>query len=338
MSVSVIVSNMNGARFLPRLLETLHAQQNVETEIIIVDRMSKDESRAILAEHPDVIVIEERPETGLVAGYAEGATHATKSNLFFCNEDMWFASDCLERLEKSLDLSRRIAVADPWQWTYDEKNWIHGGVRFQRKAWDMNSPFPSRGQMPTVPLKHGEFSSFACAGAMLIDRGVYESVGGWDTTFFLDFEDLDLSIRLWQDDWWTVTVPDAKVYHAVGMSNAQQIVTTKQKVSTRRFVSGRSSLAVIAMKYFTGPARLWGPAVYAMALLRSSLLLRGDAVRGHLATWREIRRRSASALAYRKANEARNRRRPGQNYFLEAAFAETAPPAASPATQQTVGS
>src|SRR5262249_51698793 len=140
MSVSVVISNFNGARFLPRLLETLREQRGVALEIIVVDRHSKDDSLQILAAHPEVVVVHEPPETGLVAGYTAGARRARFEHLFFCNEDMWFDPDCLRLLEERIDLGQRIGAADPWQWTYDGVHWIHGGTRFQRRLWAINSP------------------------------------------------------------------------------------------------------------------------------------------------------------------------------------------------------
>ena len=115
MAVSVIVSNFNGARFLPRLLDTLRAQRAVTLEILIVDRHSNDDSLAYLAKQPDVHVLHERPESGLVTGYDVGVPHARYEHLFFCNEDMWFDPDCLHQLEKRIDLTRRASRrADPW--------------------------------------------------------------------------------------------------------------------------------------------------------------------------------------------------------------------------------
>src|SRR5947209_1491217 len=100
MAVSVIVSNFNGARWLPRLLETLKAQEGVTLEIIIVDRNSSDDSEKILAQHPDIRVVKEPPESGLVAGYSAGVPLARYEVFFFCNEDMWFDRYCLASLEK----------------------------------------------------------------------------------------------------------------------------------------------------------------------------------------------------------------------------------------------
>src|SRR5690242_16547252 len=100
MPISVIISNFNGAKYLPKLLETLKGQRDVTLELIVVERNSTDDSRKILAEHPDVKVIPEPPETGLVAGYAVGARSAQHDLLFFCNEDMWFEPDCLRLVEQ----------------------------------------------------------------------------------------------------------------------------------------------------------------------------------------------------------------------------------------------
>src|SRR5271166_5060782 len=136
MSISVIVSNLNGERFLRRLIETLIAQKHVELEIIVVDRHSKDDSLKILAETPTVRVVSEPPETGLVSGYDVGARVARYEHLFFCNEDMWFDEDCLSALEKQLNVRERVGAADAWQWTYDGRHLVHGGVRFRPFRWD----------------------------------------------------------------------------------------------------------------------------------------------------------------------------------------------------------
>ena len=79
--ISVICSNFNGARFLPRLLASLRAQRGVELELIVVDRHSTDGSREILAAQPDVRVISEPPERGLVAGYAAGHWRAASARV-----------------------------------------------------------------------------------------------------------------------------------------------------------------------------------------------------------------------------------------------------------------
>lgn len=83
-SVSVIISNFNGAKYLPRLFESLSTQRGVELEIIVVDRNSSDTSGSILAAHTEIQVIKHPPETGLVCAVA-ATRPATKAVPVSCS-------------------------------------------------------------------------------------------------------------------------------------------------------------------------------------------------------------------------------------------------------------
>ena len=324
--ISVIVSNFNGLRFLPRLLESLRAQRGVESEIIIVDRLSTDGSGEYLASQPDVRVLSERPETGLVSGYATGATVARGELLFFCNEDMWFDPDCLQRLAGAIDLQARIGAVDGWQWTYDGSEWIHGTTRFRKVLWQFNSPHPQRSADFCTPLPTGAETPFACAGAFLIHRDVYRELGGWDPSFFLDHEDVDLFLRAWQRGWRCVVIPEARIYHAVSAANVHILASTGKPASRRRYIGQRANVCILAVKYFSWPWLL-------AALLQWPLGILNNIRAGH---WRflsddpaipaDILRRLPAAWAFRKANAPHNCRRPGEDFFNEPRFTATAPP------------
>lgn len=314
--VSAIATNLNGKKFLPKLVETLQRQNGVETEVIIVDRESIDGSVDYLATVPQIKVLSEPAGTGLVAGYALGLKHASHDLLFFCNEDMWFDSDCLQRLAAQIDVNRRIGAADPWQWTYDGSQLVHGGVRFERR-WYPNSSYPRRGFNFNVDLKEGEFVPFPCAGAFLIHRAVYEDLGGWDTTFFLESEDVDLFVRAWQKGWKCVTVPSAKVYHAVGAATSQKNASGRPN-SELRYSSGRSNLAAIAIKYFSTTQMLLGMGA---ALLAPPLVHFAKGKWKYLnldwAAIKETRCRLPILLKFRRENRDLRRTKPGEQFFLQ---------------------
>jgi GT2 family glycosyltransferase len=316
MPISVIISNFNGLKYLPRLIETLAAQQNVTTEIIVVDRHSTDGSLEYLRKFPDIRIVSEPAITGLVAGYAAGAAVARHDHLFFCNEDMWFDPMCLHSLEKQINLPERIAAADPWQWTYDGKSWIHGGVRFLRCNWDFNSPYPWRRFDFTVGLTTGQRVPFPCAGAFLMHRGVYEEIGGWDTSFFLDHEDIDLFLRAWQRSWHCVTVPEAKVYHAVNTSNSKTS-QNGQRVLPRRYIANRSNLAVICLKYYSGMS-LWLAACALVLPVAADLVkLRWNKLALDLKSIRLTFQRMKDVRAFRERNREWIGAKPGDRFFLQ---------------------
>jgi GT2 family glycosyltransferase len=315
--ISAIATNLNGKRFLQRLIETLSGQTGVETEIIIVDRESTDQSMEYLAGVPQVKVLSEPALTGLGAGYALGAKHASHDLLFFCNEDMWFDPECLGTLARHIDLESRVGAADPWQWTYDGQRLIHGGVRFAKHSWTPNSPHPRRAFEFTAPLQEGEEIPFACAGAFLIHRRVYDEIGGWDSSFFLEWEDVDLFVRAWQRGWRCVTVPSAKVYHAVGAATAQ-VARGGRPNSELRYRSGRSNMAAIAIKYFSFSAMV-GSVGAALGLTLIAHLLKLQWRRVYL-DWMAIGEtwsRLPALRRFRRENRENNARKPGERFFTE---------------------
>jgi len=316
MPISVVVSNFNGLRFLPRLVETLRAQRDVTLEIIIVDRESTDGSLEYLKDFPDIRVVSEPATTGLVAGYAAGAKLASCDLFFFCNEDMWFDPLCLSLLEQSISLRDGVVASDPWQWTYDGKSWIHGGVRFTRCNWAPNSPYPLRGFDFNVSLTTGQKIPFPCAGAFLIHRSAYEEIGGWDTSFFLDHEDVDLFLRVWQRGWHCVTVPEAKVYHAVNASNTK-VHKDGHQVFPRRYVANRSNMAIICLKYFSGASLLLAGSALLVPLIGDVLKFRWSKLSLDLKSISLTLRRLDDVRSFRQHNRKWIDAKPGYQFFLQ---------------------
>lgn len=325
MRVTAIISNFNGARFLPRLIASLQAQEGVELEIVVVDRQSTDGSAEILARHPGIRVLSEPPETGLVAGYHRGVASAGSDLLFFSNEDMWFEPGCLVRLAEAIDLPGRVAASDGWHFGYDHDAFLHGATRFQRVPWAINSPYPRRSADFEVPLPAGSEVPFPCAGAFMIHRSVYEELGGWDTGFFLDHEDIDLFIRAWQRGWMTVSVPEARIHHAINASNNHSLSKLNVSVSERRYISQRSNLSVIALKYFSIRALPLAAFVWPVVFLNNLKSGRWSVLRRDFQSLAEIFRRAPAAIRFRRSNTAWNRSHPGEDFFREARFQRIVP-------------
>jgi GT2 family glycosyltransferase len=320
MRISAIISNFNGARFLPRLLASLRGQIGVEVEIVVVDRESTDDSHRVLSEFESVIVLNEPPECGLVAGYAAGVRAASADLLFFCDEEMWFDSECLDRLAHAIDLSRRIGATDPWQWSYNAREWLHGITRFAPSPWAMDSPHPFRKALVHVQGSEGTQVPFPSGGAFLIHRTVYEELGGWDPSFSLDHEAVDLFLRAWQRGWKCVSIPSAKAYRAVTGSNGQITDSIKQPISRSRYISQRANLGIIALKYFSAPTVPLAALHWPVVLMNNLLKGRFQQALWDVAVPGEFWRRLRPALDYRRANAPHNFYHPGERFFFDPIF------------------
>jgi GT2 family glycosyltransferase len=318
-TISVIISNFNGAKYLPRLIETLHAQRGVELQIIVVDRHSNDDSAAILAAHPDIQVLSHPPETGLVSGYHAGTVLARYDLFFFMNEDMWLEPDCLRLVADAIDLEAGVASAMPVQWTYDMRELVNCGVWYEPAWWFPINPFPfarSRANLPDRTVRSAQSN----AGACMIHGRSYDEVGGWDTTFFLDFEDTDLGLRLWQRGWHCAVVPAAKIAHAVGASNAQPLPSAGTTVSKKRYIAGGVNKLAIAFKSFP-PLMIFAALLgWLDGWLRNLARLRIQRARWDIYQIAEALRRVPSWLDHRRRWRELNHLRPATAYYRNFAF------------------
>lgn len=228
--VSVIVLNYNGAHLLPDCLESLLAQDPPCLEILVVDNASTDESMAVVRRYPKVRWEGLPTNEGLGPGYNAGAAVANGEYLFFVNNDTWFERDCARQLLKAFQ-GDDILAADPLQMDWAGSRVIHGAQRF-RWGWRYwRRPIPGIDPYQDFTPGRQREIPWACAGAMLVDRKKFEALGGFDPTFFLDYEDMDLCWRGWLRGWKTLCIPSARLRHRVGASGEVPGVHARRTLS-----------------------------------------------------------------------------------------------------------
>jgi len=318
-AISVVVSNFNGSHYLPRLLQTLKSQEGVELEVIVVDRNSTDDSARILAQHSEVRTVNEPPESGLTAGYIAGVKYARNEFLFFCNEDMWFPRDCLRLVKEQIMLSEKIGAVMPYQVRYDGSGIVNTGIWFQRSRWYRGASYPfRRWEFPV--LNQPARVSCVNAGACMLSRAAYEVVGGWDAKFFLDHEDDDLAIRLWQKGWECWVQPRALAFHAVGASNSRALDRGQSSVGRKRYIWQHSNELIIILKYFS--IRWWWLVVIIWMDLFARDIIRGrfDRAKCDVSVALTTASRLFSVVQFRKRWRLLNRARPGQDFFRVSDF------------------
>ncbi len=71
---------------------------------------------------------------------------------------------------------------------------------------------------------------------MLVRRSMFVELGGFDESFFMEWEDLDLCWRAWLRDWPTVYVPGASLRHRVGAVSTMEIAPRRSASSHHNLV------------------------------------------------------------------------------------------------------
>ena len=212
MKVAVVVPNRDGSRWLPGLLASLRAQTRMADRTVVVDDGSRDESVAWLRAE-GVEVVERGASGGFAAAVNAGlAAVAGCEAVALVNTDVALAPDWLARTVAALEAepaagsvaTKMVAMDDPA--TIDDAGDAlrRDGVCEQRGRGrrDAGGRFDVAGDVWG-----------ACAGAALYRRSALDAVGGFDESYGMYLEDVDVALRL-RLAGWTCRYEPAVAQHA----------------------------------------------------------------------------------------------------------------------------
>ena len=196
--VAVVVGNYEGAAVLPDCLASLAEQTLRPAEAVVVDAGSADASVAVATAAGARVVT--APNRGLGFLYNRGVEATGSEYVLLLNNDVALEPRCIELLAAALDADERRFAADPTQLDWAGERVIHARTTLTRGRM-------LREYLPGLHLDHvvpaGEITPTVCANgaAMLVRRSAFAELGGFDETFFMEWEDLDLCWRAWARDW-----------------------------------------------------------------------------------------------------------------------------------------
>jgi GT2 family glycosyltransferase len=181
--LSIIVPVCNNPRDLRESLAALIAGACSESEIIVVDDASTDETRSVAAEHPGVRVLRLAKNSGPSSARNLGAREAKGDILFFVDADVVVAPDAVSRVVRTLDEHPEVAAVFG---SYDDRPRAQGLVSQYRNL--LHHYVHQRGQIDASTF-------WGACGA--IRRSVFEQVGGFDEERYPRcIEDIELGYRL----------------------------------------------------------------------------------------------------------------------------------------------
>jgi N-acetylglucosaminyl-diphospho-decaprenol L-rhamnosyltransferase len=228
--VAAIVVNFNAANELAGCLQSLAA--NAVDTVIVVDNGSADGSEQVVR-----LAGARWLPAGANLGYGRAANRGaatadarTAEYLLVCNPDLELCPGAIEPLVSSLAADSALGVVGPGLWNDDGSLYPsartfpdlvdalgHGllglvapGNRFTRRYrlldWDHSR------------AARVDWVSGAC---ILVRRAAWDAVGGFDPSYFMYMEDVDLCWRLNRAGWAVGYEPAARVRHVQGVSTNQ---------------------------------------------------------------------------------------------------------------------
>lgn len=239
--VDVVIVNWNTSEKAIKAAEHFAASRDVDPRVVIVDNDSVEEQKALLRETRNEAfdLIETGSNLGFGGAANLGLSKSSGDFVVVSNADIIPPPDTLAALVAAAEKTPSAGMVGPV--FRDDGNHYHdhlpssatlllriGFGRFGRKS--ISPPLP--GEIARVEQPAG-----AC---FLMRRDVWNSVGGFDDSFFLWYEDVDLARRLIDSGHTNLIVGSAEAAHIGGDSFRKLSDRRKQDLrlsSLRRYIS-----------------------------------------------------------------------------------------------------
>lgn len=263
--IDVVVVTFQSARWIGPCLESIVGQDGVG-RVVVADSASTDDTVSVVAAFADrgVTWLPLGVNHGFGAAANRGVAASISPAVVIVNADLVVEPGALVGLRAALLADDRLAIVGPSVTDLAGRPYPsarsfprlsdaigHGfvGLVWKTNPWSMRYLDPAR-------------VDWISGTAMLVRRKAFEVVGGFDESYFMYVEDVDLCWRLARQGWKVAVASDAVVRHFVGGSS--------EKAPFSMIVAHHRSLWRFARRSSQGWSRAALPAVAAGLLARAA--------------------------------------------------------------------
>lgn len=207
MKVCTIIVSYNFEKWIETCLSSL-AKSSVETEIIVIDNASSDNTCEIISEHyPKVTLIENSKNLGFGKANNIGFQYAIENNfdyVLLLNQDAWIEQKTIEKLIYTSVNNPNIGILSPVHLNGTGKNLDFGFSTY--------TGFKTKQDVLKLP-ESSVTCNFINAAIWLIPISVIKEVGGFAPVFPHYGEDVNYCQRIKKKGFEIGFVPHAFAYH-----------------------------------------------------------------------------------------------------------------------------
>ena len=235
MQLSIIIVNYNVQYFLEQcIISVIAACKNIEAEIIVVDNNSTDGSKLFFNNRFKAVqFIWLQQNLGFAKANNIGLTSAKGSTILFLNPDTIVPEDCFEQCltfyhskDKAGALGIRM-IDGSGCFLKESKRGFPSLFTSFCKLSGLTALFPSSAIFANYYLGHlpenQNHPVAVLSGAfMMVDKKVLDKLEGFDETFFMYAEDIDLSYRIQKAGYLNYYFAESTIIHFKGESTKKE--------------------------------------------------------------------------------------------------------------------
>lgn len=219
--VYVIVLNWNGKELTRQCLKSLQKVSYKNVRILVVDNGSTDGSvAAVQAQFPAVEVLALPSNRGFAAGNNAGFARVKRHQpqyVIFLNNDTTTDPDFIQPLVQPLADGADLGQTVPKIFYHQDPRriWYAGGTV---NLWTGLIHHRGIRRLDGVNFERREETGYATGCCFCMRTADFDRMGGFDESYRMYAEDVDLSLRVREEGQGVLFVPQSKVWHQVSAS------------------------------------------------------------------------------------------------------------------------
>ncbi|WP_033960467.1 glycosyltransferase family 2 protein [Psychroserpens jangbogonensis] len=221
MKIAVVILNWNGKQLLEQFVPSVITYSQ-EADIYVADNASTDDSVNLLKQQfPQVHIIQNEVNGGYAKGYNDALKHIEADVFCLLNSDIEVTQNWLTPIIEEFQSNSNTAIIQPKILDFKKKSHFEyagaAGGFIDKYAY----PFCRGRIFDTIEEDKGQYDDtktifWASGACFFIRKSTFESLKGFDETYFAHFEEIDLCWRAFNAGFSTKYIGTSTVYHVGG--------------------------------------------------------------------------------------------------------------------------
>jgi GT2 family glycosyltransferase len=287
-NIAIVILNWNGRKYLEKFLPSVLASISANTNIVVADNGSTDDSVSFLeTKYPDIHIIRFTENYGFAKGYNEALKQVEADYYVILNSDVEVQTGWLQPMFALLESDSTIAACQPKILSFHNKKMFeYAGAA---GGWLDKYGYPfSKGRIFDVCEEdNGQYDQcepifWASGAALFIRSSVFHQLNGFDEYFFAHQEEIDLCWRIQLAGYKIYSCPSSVVYHVGGgtLPRGNSLKTylnfRNNKIMMSKNLPMSKKLWVMPVRNFLDAVSAWkgllsGDGGYFIAILRAQV-------------------------------------------------------------------
>lgn len=224
-NLGIVICNFNKQDYLKNCIDSFYKSElfDLNYDLIVVDNASSDDSvNLIKTNYQDIILLENKINTGGSGGFDRGIQYCIKKeyeHVVLLDNDILLEKDTIYKLYEYIKKNTNVGVVGSKICTMDNPDILQELGSFIDFDETFNVITPFKGHKDDSSLPEVVNCDYVPACCLITTKEVLNKVGGFNTDHFIYWDDMDWCTRIKKANYEIHSINSSRVFHKMGVSN-----------------------------------------------------------------------------------------------------------------------